>query len=1416
MCAIKILIVDDHEKLRNSVRSLLEPHARWEVCGEASDGREAVEKAKLFRPDLILMDIAMPRMDGLAATKIIRQDLPEAKIILVSQNDPALVQRQAGEVHAHGYVAKADLTEKLVSTIQNVLNAHAELSTNQAQDAIWADFKGEMATLMRQTDWSKTKLGATESWSPALRMMVRFLLANNFPQLLWWGPEFSSLYNDAYVPVLGTKHPAALGKPVKEVWGEIWHILQPLIETPFHGGPPTWMEDIQLEINRRGFVEETHFTIGYSPVPDETAAGGIGGVLATVHEITEKVIADRRIVILRDLGARAVEPTTVDEASAIIAETLARHDKDVPFVLVYLLDPEQETYRLAGSAGINVDDSGCPRQGEIRSTTSSGIWPLAETVAKEKIQLVGDLATKLRSVPQGPWSDPPKSAAVVPIHSNIAQHFAGFMVIGVSSRIEFNQNYEDFLQLLATQAGAMIANARADEDERKRAASLAQIDRAKTVFFNNVSHEFRTPLTLMLGPVEELLTKDTALTPEQKENLQVVHRNSLRMLKLVNTLLDFSRIEAGRIEACYELTDASAFTADLAGVFRSAIEAAGLKLRVNCPPIADATYLDREMWEKIVFNLLSNAFKFTFIGGVEVTTKSGETAFQLCVRDTGTGIPQQDLPHLFERFYSVKGARGRSFEGSGIGLALVQELAALHGGSVHVESEFGRGTTFTVTIPYGKQHLPADRISVVPTERATGVRGEIYIQELLRWLPEKRSSLDAAPVESVLSSSDLSASTASQAARERILVADDNADMRGYIQRLLQGQYDVSVVADGEAALQSARNQRPHLILADVMMPHRDGFGLLEAIRSDESLKDVPVILLSARAGEESRIEGLSFGADDYLIKPFSARELLARVKSHLMIAQVRGKAATLERDLRIEAETVASIVASSDDAIIGKNLDGVITSWNKGAEKIFGYSAAEAIGQRITLIIPPDRLNEEVEIIDRLRRSEHVDHFETVRLHKDDTPLDISLTVSPIRDSSGRVVGASKVVRDITANRKAAAALQEQRERFDLVSKATEIGLWFCDLPFDKLKWDSQVKEHFWLPPEAEVTVEDFYARLHPDDRERIRHAISESVERNASYDVEYRTVSPENGREKWIHAIGRAFYDPAGKPIRFDGLTLDITKIKRTEENYRKLVETLDAEVRARTLELEDRNRDVLRQAEQVRDLSWRLLRTQDDERRHIARELHDSAGQTLTVLGMEVAQLLRKAGAGAPEFASDLEITQKTVQQLQNEIRTASYLLHPPLLDETGLASALSWYVQGLAERSDLDVELHVPEDLGRLPRDLELAIFRLVQECLTNVHRHSGSKTASIRIVREANLLTVGVRDDGKGMPPARLAEIQTQNAGVGIVGMRERLRQFRGNLTIESNGSGTSVLATIPIPKSSQQTESDREPLKTAV
>ncbi|GAB3347444.1 ATP-binding protein [Lysobacter tyrosinilyticus] len=434
--------------------------------------------------------------------------------------------------------------------------------------------------------------------------------------------------------------------------------------------------------------------------------------------------------------------------------------------------------------------------------------------------------------------------------------------------------------------------ATANEQLREANDRMADLDRAKTAFFNNISHEFRTPLTLILGPIEDALS--TSRRSLQGETLEAVQRNALRLLRLVNSLLDFARVEAGRLTSSFEPTDLAMVTAGVAGSFQSLLTSAGLTLKIDCPPLPEPVYVDRSQWEKIVLNLISNAFKFTFAGEIAVRLQSRDGKVVLNVSDTGTGIPTHELPHIFERFHRVAGAQGRSFEGTGIGLALVRELVHQHGGTIEVQSEPGKGSTFTVSIPTGCAHLPVEQIG--PGDQLSNLDAASEERQISSWAKaiDRRVPIDVRD------------EPATGPARLRVLVADDNPDMREYLARLLAPHWEVEVVVDGEDALTSVLRRPPDLVLSDVMMPRRDGVALLRALRDDARTAMIPVILLSARAGEEAVVAGLETGADDYLVKPFSARELLSRVGTHLDLARVRRTAIEAAREL---AETRALLL---------------------------------------------------------------------------------------------------------------------------------------------------------------------------------------------------------------------------------------------------------------------------------------------------------------------------------------------------------------------------------------------------------------------------------------------------------------------------------------------------------------------------
>jgi signal transduction histidine kinase len=1147
MSAVQFLIADDHELFRRTARSFIASHPNWQVCGEAGDGIEAIEKAHRLRPDVILMDINMPRMDGLEATRIIRRELPDCHVIIVTQNHETIARQQAAAVDARGSVTKSEFTQELPLTIKRLFEnpdsknvescIEGHIEGNKEENAVtpgWIRGGGALGQLVREFDWTKTPLGAIEKWPQSLKTVVRTLLTSRFAMWMSWGPELTFLYNDDYARMsLGKKHPWALGKPSREVWKEIWGDIGPRIQRVLDTGEATWDEALLLFLERSGYREETYHTFSYSPLSGDD--GTVAGHLCVVTEETDRVIGERRLKTLRSLAGELNKTITEEEVVSCIARCLGENQKDLPFTLLYLFTEDGNEARLACQTGIAEHHAAAPAS--IQLSAANQPWPVGELVTGKDSITMENLQERFESVPAGSWDKSPWRALLLPITSQGQDKPAGVIVAALNPYRPLDVSYAGFINLVAGQIAAGIANARAYSAEKKRAEALAEIDRAKTAFFSNVSHEFRTPLTLMLGPLHDLLSRSqTHLSPTAKEQLDLVSRNGARLLRLVNTLLDFSRLEAGRVQAVYLATDLARFTSELASVFRSATDRAGLRLTVDCPDLGEPVYLDRDMWEKVVLNLISNAFKFTFEGEIAVSVQRVDNMAELRVRDTGVGIPAEAIPRLFERFNRVPNMPSRTHEGSGIGLALVHELVKLHGGSVKAESIVGQGSTFVVNIPFGQSHVASGQMGGSRSLSSTAVGAKPFVEEALRWLPDSGTFNDEIfSVQDELLPVPCPPGSES-AVRPRVLVADDNSDMRQYLSRLLSEQYEVETVADGQAALQIAHKTPPDLIVSDVMMPILDGFDLVKALRGDERTRTIPVVLLSARACEESRVEGIEAGADDYLIKPFSARELLARVSGRLEIAR-----------------------------------------------------------------------------------------------------------------------------------------LQRDRE-------------------------------------------------------------------------TQLRTSQAE-----------------------------------------------LERRVQERTQELFDASQEL-------RELSARILQAQDGERRRIARELHDGAGQLLAAIGMEASNLAGEVDRLSPRAASSLSNIESFVAQMIKEIRTMSHLLYPPLLDDVGLHSALTEYVNGFAARSGVQVALDLPPVIERLDRDYALSLFRIVQECLTNIHRHSGSKTASIRIVREDGGIVLDVRDEGRGMPAERLAEIQSRGSGVGIRGMRERILQLSGTMSIESDGSGTRIHVVIPTPK----------------
>jgi signal transduction histidine kinase len=875
---------------------------------------------------------------------------------------------------------------------------------------------GEMGALIRAHDWAATPLGPVATWPQSLRTAISIVLESRFGMYIAWGPEFTQFYNDGYRPILGsTKHPA-IGKSSRETFRESWHIIGPLFQQVMEG-TAVGSEDWLLPLDRHGYLEECYFIFSYSPIRDES--GGVGGVLVTVTESTERVLGERRLHTLRDLAASAAETHGPAQAWTRAMEALRLNAADLPFAALYELIDQGRTARLISASGMEAGGPSAPERVDL--TGAGDVWPLAQVARSSQpvtapVPLI-DVRERPGRLSPGAWPEPPHTALVLPVtRPGLAVPY-GILVAGVSAGRALDGAYREFYSMVTSHIATAISNARAYDEERRRAESLAELDRAKTAFFSNVSHEFRTPLTLMLGPLEDLIeaARDAA-GDAQREQLETVHRNGHRLLKLVNSLLDFARIEAGRVQADYEPVDLAALTTDLASVFRSVIERAGLRFTVDCPPLPGPVHGDRDMWEKIVLNLLSNAFKFTFAGEIAVALAWQGDHVELAVRDTGVGIASDALPSLFQRFQRVRGSRSRTHEGSGIGLALVQELARLHGGAVAVDSEPGRGSTFRVIIRTGCAHLPAEQIRRAHESVSTAIGAHAFVAEATRWLPDTGAATGPDP--------DQAEGLHSRDVHARVLVVDDNADMRDYLRRILGQCWAVETAADGQAALEAARARPPDLVLTDVMMPGMDGFALIRALRQDDRSRGVPVMMLSARAGEEARIQGLQGGADDYLVKPFSARELVARVASQLSLAGARRmaekqRAALYELFMQAPVpicvirghELVFEIANPRYERLVGRSQIAGKTLF-EALPELFGQGYDELL-RRVLATGQPEQREESLVRLVRRPRGGMEDTWWT-------------FIYAPLRDASGRVERVMVLCTEVTAQ----VAARRQAER--------------------------------------------------------------------------------------------------------------------------------------------------------------------------------------------------------------------------------------------------------------------------------------------------------------------------------------------------------------------------------------------------
>jgi PAS domain S-box-containing protein len=1250
---------------------------------------------------------------------------------------------------------------------------------------------GEMGARMRAFDWARTPLGAPERWPQSLKTVVRIMLDSRYAMWMLWGPELTFFCNDAYLPTVGIKRNWVLGARSDRVWAEIWRDISPRIERVLATGEATWDEGLLLFLERSGYPEETYHTFSYSPVYDDD--GHVAGMLCVVTEDTERQLSERRIALLGALGTDLAGAQKEREVFDALGRHLADGLPDLPCGLVYLADAEY--WRVVFRAGF---DASHPLVGP-NAAVHGQILPIADVLGTGEERLV-DLEARHIDLPRGPWREAPKAALLLPIQQQGHAGAAGVLVVGLNRYRLLDNGYRHFLELVAAQIASGLANARGYAEERRRAEALADLDRAKTAFFSNVSHEFRTPLTLMIGPLEDVLERGS-LPESLRYELDVIHRNSLRLLKLVNSLLDFSRLEAGRLQARYVRVDAGALTSDLASVFRSAIERAGLAFDVRCDAVDDA-YLDRDMWEKIVFNLVSNALKHTLQGriAVRITTR-GET-FKLTVADTGVGIPQEALGQVFERFYRVPNARSRTNEGSGIGLALVEAFTKLHGGRVAVTSKLDVGTTFTVEIPRGPAHLPAERISTEPTTDTRGRNADAFIEETRSWNAEMLAPVDAANL-------------APDA--PTVLLVDDNADMRDYVARLLSTRFRVVTAADGAEALAVAERAVPDLVLSDVMMPRLDGFGLLKALRSDERTRDVPVLLVSARAGEEAWIEGIDAGADDYLVKPFSARELHARVANNLAMARVRRqylqvtRAGEARRRFLLEfadalrAAQTPEQVAETAVALIGRELRTTTA----------GYLEVEREGRTFRVVtewradgrpprhagaqFPVDRFGEDEArraglpiVIEDTRTHPHATAWlaegagavmTVPRVNAGRSPAALWVTMDAPRAWHGDEIALLREAAERTwaelARARAETKLRESEARFRTMADSSPLFVWVLD-PDGRVVFVNRACREFFGETGADGSAESWARYVHPDDIEGYAGEITTALRERRPFSVMAR-VRRNDGVWRWIQSIGAPRFSDDGQFLGAVGSSPDITELIHAS--------------------------DALRDAD----------RRKDEFVATLAHELRNPLAPI-----RQAARVTRAADATEAQRAWGHEVIERQVRHMG--------LLLDDLLDVSRITRgklelrrervALARVVDAALETAQPLLDERRQQVVRKLPAhdvwlDADpLRIAQVIANLLTNSAKYSEpASIVELGAVVEGGEVAIYVQDSGIGIEPSllpRVFEMFSQmkhsldraegGLGIGLALVRGLVELHGGRVDAQSAGPGTGARFTVHLPR----------------
>jgi PAS domain S-box-containing protein len=1024
------------------------------------------------------------------------------------------------------------------------VSSSTELSTSAVPEFLSGG--GELGQRIREYEWASTSLGPVETWPHSLRTCIRIMLTSRQPIWIGWGKELIKLYNDPYKAIVGGKHPWALGKPASVVWKDIWRDIEPMLKQVMEKDEGTYVESQLLIMERNGYPEETYYTFSYTPIPGDD--GKTAGMFCANTDDTDRITSERQLKTLTHLGKRLADCKSNREIIQQTIATLEENPQDFPFAIFRSIQDNKAV--LTHSTPLGPSSPLVAKDYDINADNEVGEI-IRKTLATRKPQVFDGLLKKVGDLPRGAWELSPDKLIVLPIMTAAGTSGPyGILSVGLNPFKLLDEKYLGFFTLVADQIATSFSDVHMLEEERKRSEALAEIDRAKTTFFSNISHEFRTPLTLLLGPIQDALN-DPSSTEENKVRMEVAQRNALRMQKLVNNLLDFSRIEAGRMQGKFTSVNICSFTQDLVSTFRSAIEKAEMNLDYECEGVHNKVYVDVDMWEKIVLNLVSNAFKYTTEGSITVRVTEEEKNIVLSVSDTGIGIPADQIEKVFDRFHRVENTQGRSQEGTGIGLAMVKELVRMHQGSIAVDSEVGKGSTFTVRIPTGDEHLEKGTISEAPTSLSH--YAEAFAQEAMKW--NRSDDTDLEIVDDAFESAEVKG-----AKRYKVLLADDNADMRDYVKRLLSEEFKVITAIDGEDAFKKVIQEKPDLLLSDIMMPKVDGFELLKRIRQHADQKNLPVILLSARAGEEAKVEGLDAGADDYLVKPFSAKELMARVEANIKISKSRAAAEANLREM-IKQSPVATTLLKGRDLVIEIANERALEVWGRKHEEVINRAIVEALPEITEQGF--DRLLQQVYSSGVPFNGSEVP-VQLMRFGKPEIVY-LNFIYQPLKNENGQTEGIIGAGIDVTEQVLSRKKIEQSQKELNQLANAVPQLVWVANANGDVIYYNERLAEFSGAKKETDGKWL-WKILIHPDDLPPTEKAWDEASNSGIEYQMEHR-MKMKTGEYRWFLSRAIPHKDENGRVVKWFGTATDIHSSKEHAS-------ILEKEVLKRTQELNELN--------------------------------------------------------------------------------------------------------------------------------------------------------------------------------------------------------------------------------------------------